>query len=117
MLGIDRDAVICDLAETYHVLDYKAIPVMTLATLCAGLHGDSRIKMKLIDVKEIPKTFSLIRIADVLTIINYALTAKEGAKKPTLYQDIITGKQQKKTTGGFSSIDEFEEARKRFLNV
>lgn len=115
MLGIDRDAVICDLAETYHVLDYKELPVMTLATLCAGLHDDSRIKTRMMGIHKIAPSFALVRVADMLTVINYSLTAKKGAKLPTLYQDIMTGKQEKKTTSGFSSIEEFEEARKRIL--
>jgi hypothetical protein len=116
MLGFDRDAVVCDLAETYNVLDYKTLPVMTLATLCAGLHDDSRIKMEIAGLQRISPTFAAIRAADTLTIINYALTAKHGAKLPTLYQDVMTSKQKQKKTTGFSSIEEFENARMRFLN-
>lgn len=115
MLGTDRDAVICDLAETYHVLDYTTVPVMTLAALCAGLHDDSRIKMRMMGMNKIAPSFALVRAADMLTIINYALTAKQGSKLPTLYQDIMNGKRQEKKTGGFASIEEFEEARKRIL--
>ncbi len=117
MLGFDKDAVICDLAETYNILDYKSIPVLTLAALCVGLHDDSRIKMRMMGLTKIAPSFALIRIADVLSIINYALTAKEGTQAPALYQDVMTGKQnQKKKTSGFSSIEEFENARKRILN-
>lgn len=114
MLGIDRDAVICDLAETYHVLDYKNVPIMTLAALCAGLHDDSRIKTRMMGVHRIDPSFALVRAADMLAIINYSLTAKQGAKPPTLYQDIMMGKQQEKTSG-FASIEEFEAARKRII--
>lgn len=116
MLGVDRDAVICDLAETYHVFDYKAIPVMTLATLCAGLHDDSRIKMRMMGLHRIAPSFALVRAADMLTVINYSLTAKQGVKIPKLYQDIMIGKQKKKRTSGFSSIEEFEKARMRIIN-
>lgn len=116
MFCIDRDALICDLAETYHVLDYKAVPIMTLATLCAGLHDDSRIKTRMMGITRIAPSFALVRAADLLAIINYSLAAEKGAEKPTLYQDIMMGKQQKKTTSGFASIEEFEEARKRILN-
>ena len=114
MLGVDRDAVICDLAETYNVLDYRSLPIMTLATLCAGLHDDSRIKMQLMEMRRIAPSFTYVRIADTLTMILHVLAGDK--KKPKLYQDIMTGKQIKKTTTGFSSIEEFEEARKRFLN-
>ena len=47
MLRADRDALVCDLAETYGVLDYQSLPVQLVATLAAGLGDDSRSKMKL----------------------------------------------------------------------
>lgn len=114
MLSVDRDAVVCDLAETYHVLDYRSLPVTTLATLCAGLHDDSRIKMKLMDMQRIAPSITYVHMADTLTMILHALIGDKN--KPTLYQDIMTGKQTKKKSTGFSSIEEFEEARKRFIN-
>ena len=113
MLGVDRDAVVCDLAETYCVLDYRSLPIMTLATLCAGLHDDSRIKMKLMDLHKIAPSFAFVRIADTLTMLLHVLT--DNKAKPSLYQDIMTGKPKKKTTG-FSSIEEFEKARQRILD-
>lgn len=114
MWGVDRDAVICDLAETYNVLDYRSLPIMTLATLCAGLHEDSRIKMRLMELHKIAPSFAFVRIADTLTMILHVLANNK--TKPKLYQDIMTGKPIKKSTTGFSSIEEFEKARKRFLN-
>ena len=46
MIRLDRDALICDLAETYHIYDMRSLPLQTVATLSAGLRDDSRIKMK-----------------------------------------------------------------------
>lgn len=114
MLGVDRDAVICDLAETYNVLDYRSLPIMTLATLCAGLHDDSRIKMQLMEMHRIAPSFAYVRMADTLTMILHVLAGDKS--KPKLYQDIMTGKPIKKKTTGFSSIEEFENARQRFLS-
>lgn len=37
--------MICDLAEYYHIYDYKQLPVETLAILVYGLRDNSRIKM------------------------------------------------------------------------
>ena len=114
MLGVDRDAVICDLAETYNVLDYRSLPIMLLATLAAGLHDDSRIKMKLGGLREVAPTFLAVHSADVLTMI---LSSLLGAKeKPTLFREIMTDKLSRENTTGFSSIDEFEEARRRFID-
>ena len=47
MFWADRDALICDLAETYGVFDYKELSAPLLATLAAGLREDSRSKMNL----------------------------------------------------------------------
>lgn len=43
MILTDEDALICDLAETYHVLDYRSLPLLTAATLASGLRSDARI--------------------------------------------------------------------------
>lgn len=114
MLSVDREAVICDLAETYGVLDYRSLPVTLLATLCAGLHDDSRIKMRMMGLRRIAPSFAFVHIADTLTIILHALTGSKD--KPRLYEDIMADKQQKKKSTGFSSIEEFEKARQRLLN-
>ena len=43
MMAVNRDALICDLAETYGILDCQALPALLLATLSCGLRADSRI--------------------------------------------------------------------------
>lgn len=43
MILTDEDALICDFAETYNVLDYRALPLRTAATLASGLRADARI--------------------------------------------------------------------------
>lgn len=115
MLGTDRDAVVCDLAETYHLFDLYAVSLETLATLCAGLRDDSRIKMKMMDMRRIAPSFSLVHISDTLTMLTHSLAAKEGTPMPELYSDIMTGKQKTKQSKGFYSIEEFEEARRRMI--
>ena len=114
MIAIDRDALLCDLAETYGVFSFDSVPVMTLATLCAGLRGDSRIRHSIGGYKEIPPEFTLVHIADALTMLLSGLS--EDSKEPALYSDVMTGKRAKKSTNGFDSIEEFEAARKRVFN-
>ena len=45
MVASDEDALICDFAETYHILDYKALPLKLRATLASGLRDSSRSKL------------------------------------------------------------------------
>ena len=47
MIKTDEDALICDLAETYQIYDYKSLPAYMVATFSVGLRENSRIKMKL----------------------------------------------------------------------
>lgn len=119
MIGTDRDAVICDLAETYHILDYSVLPVALLATLCAGLREDSRIKMRLANLTEIPAVFSLVRAADALMVLVHGLSGKNSGPMPDLLGEIMAGKQKqtKKATAAFATPEEFEAAWQRLTEV
>ncbi len=41
MISRDEDALICDLAETYQIYNYKSLPARLVATLSVGLRDDS----------------------------------------------------------------------------
>ncbi|WP_070008887.1 hypothetical protein [Streptococcus agalactiae] len=43
MLKMDEDALVCDLAETYHIYDYKQLPPLKVAVFSLGLREESRI--------------------------------------------------------------------------
>lgn len=118
MLGTDHDALLCDMAETYGIFDLCQIPIQTLATLAAGLPDDSRIKMQIAGKNRISPLFVYITMADMLTMILHVLSAKPGAEKPILLTDYMIGKQkeEKKQAIGFDSIEEFEAARRGFIN-
>ena len=47
----DEDLLICDMAETYHIYDYKALPATLLVTLFCGLGPNSRLGRKADGVK------------------------------------------------------------------
>lgn len=44
MLALDEEALICDLAQCYGILDHEALPPWKLAVLAKGLGPESRIK-------------------------------------------------------------------------
>jgi len=94
---VDEDAVICDFAETYHILDYTALPVETAATLAAGLRDDSRIMMKLAKLRVKPELFALCTIADRLGLLVWMQT-KDGQKnrnRPASMLEAISEEQKK----------------------
>lgn len=112
MLAFDRDALICDLAETYHILDYKALPVETLAVLASGLGDKSRIKRKLSGMDIDLDRFLLAGIFDSLSILVWMKT-KDGANnrnRPESVLDLIMGTKQKETKEieAFDSIEDLE---------
>lgn len=111
MLRLDRDALMCDLAETYHVYDLKALPVSTLARLSCGLRENSRIKMKMNGVKLPFETLLLLAIFDDIRFIRWSKTKdaqkKRNAPKSLLQQFINTEEEQKIT--GFRTAEEFEK--------
>ena len=50
-MNIDEEALICDFAETYHIYDYKSLPLRTVGIFACGLRPDSRIGMRISDSK------------------------------------------------------------------
>jgi hypothetical protein len=84
MIALDEDALVCDFAETYHILNYRQIPAGMAATLASGLRDESRIKMKISGLKYRVNTLLLARIADSSAINAYLKTkdAKTGKNPP-----------------------------------
>lgn len=119
MLSTAEDLLICDMAETYHILDIRALPVDTLAALASGLRDDSRIKMKMHGMEYVPMEVLAARCADTLALILYVLGADEYAVKPESLVDKIFGKTdvEKKESVGFTTGADFEAERRRLLGV
>lgn len=67
MIGIDEDALVCDLAEVYSVFDYHRLPVKLLGTLCSGLGPDSRIGMRIAGRHAPRSTILLAMIRDMMS--------------------------------------------------
>lgn len=111
MMELDEDALICDLAETYQLFDYRSLPLQLVATLSAGLRDDSRIKLKLIGLPVSLDTFILATISDNLALLRVGF-AKDKPKKPFLFTEAIQGEKKEKVMG-FRTANEFEAALKR----
>lgn len=116
MIVTDERALICDLAETYHVFDYKSLPVFLVATLSVGLREDSRIKMKMNGAKAPYDKIVLSLIADRLGAV---LSAWTGSKhEQTMLTPILLGldtQENKSDVVAFDTPEAFEEARKKIL--
>lgn len=117
MISIDRTALICDLAETYGILDYKALPVETLAALSVGLRENSRIKMKITGAKVQPDFLLLAAAVDRLSMIVWSKTkdAEKGRNRPKSLVDILNGKEKNGNVMAFETADEWEAEKARII--
>ena len=107
MLATDEDAFFCDMVETYHITDYRALPVETLAVLAFGLRENSRIKLKIAGINPVPVEIILPQIYDILVCLGAGLS---GAKEaPPSMMDLVRGVQKEEdTVDSFNTPEEFQ---------
>lgn len=112
MLNLDKDALLCDLAETYHIYDYKSLPCKMVATFSCGLRADSRIKMKIAGIEPISETILMAAIADGTRTTAW-LQSKDGTtgeNRPKSLLAMMMGEesQENKDIRTFASGEEFD---------
>lgn len=108
-----EDEVVCDLAETYHILDYKGLPPSLVATLVVGLDENSRIKRKISGAKLTLEQTLLAVIADGINTRIWQQT-KDGQKNKnrpeSIYKKLMgLDKTKKKELNSFETIEEYEK--------
>lgn len=116
MLARSEDALICDFAETYHVYDWRALPIRTAATLACGLRDNSRIKMLISGTRYKTDTMLLAGIADRLSILAWQRTkdGQRGRNKPRMLIDEMTKKKQRENIS-YSTPEEYLAAREKIV--
>ena len=124
MILMDEDALVCDMAEVYGVLDMYSLPLMTLATLATGLRADSRIMLKLRGQKIDDMTLLIACAVDRLSFIAWSKTkdAQRGNNRPeSIVEKLISDPSEKENDiVGYENGDDLlnhmemlrEEARK-----
>lgn len=118
MLSTDEESLICDFAETYHIFNYKELPLETVALLACGLRDDSRIKMKLSNLEVKPISILLASIIDELKILVWMKTT-DGAKGRNRPKSLVATLTKKETGSSniiaFNTPEEFEKERQRII--
>jgi len=115
MIAKGEDELICDLAETYHIMNYRELQPTVVATLAIGLSDDSRIKRKLAGQK---LTFNQIINTLMLDDLNLNIWTKtkdaaKGRNKPkSLYKMLTEPKKEKEDLRTFDSIEDYEAWRR-----
>src|SRR5699024_1069572 len=119
MIKTDEDTLVCDLAETYQIKDYKQLPPTRVAVFAYGLKSESRIKMKLSGQNATLETLLLARVSDSLSTLVWFQTkdGQKGKNRPASMVDMLTNtnKDSDKDVVTFSSGEDFENLRNRLI--
>ena len=116
MIILDEDSLICDLAETYHVLDMRGLSPRLVAILAIGLSDSSRIKRKAANRR---LTFEETMMAAILDRTNWLLwtktkEAQRGANKPKSILETLENPKEKDFKV-FNSIEDCERKRAELI--
>lgn len=117
MIKIDENALICDLAETYHIYNYRQLPADLVAVFSVGLRENARIKMAMSGQRVPLETLLLASIADRVGILAWQNTedGHKGRNAPKEFVSILTEEPKEREESVFKSGEDFENARARIL--
>jgi len=119
MIHVDEDALICDLAETYQIYDYKSLPAHLVATFSCGLEDDSRIKRKL---SGLTVPINIMMMASITDSVNTLVwfNSEDGHKnrnrpKSILESLLYPDKTEPDEIETFETPEEFETYKREIL--
>lgn len=111
-MKLGEDEIICDLAETYHILNYRELSPSLVATLVFGLRDDSRIKMKISENKLTLDEMLLTLMVDNLNFLAWTKTkdSQKNRNRPSsLFKRLMNLEQkQKDELMSFSTPEEYQ---------
>lgn len=118
MIQADEDALICDLAEVYHIYDYRQLPAYQVAVFSYGLREDSRIKLVMSGQRVSFDTLLQASILDRLSLLTWFKTkdGQKGNNRPVSITEKLTAIEKESKEMVFISGEEFEKARAKILN-
>lgn len=104
--------MICDLAETYRIYDWRAMPVSLLATLVAGLSEDSRVGRAKDGRRVSLGTYFIAELCDMLELLILGLSGKDGS--PNRTESLCVQTDEQKASKGYT-VDEFARLREQIM--
>lgn len=120
MIRTDETALLCDLAETYGIFEYRALPLTTVAALASGLREDARIRMKIEGRRLDTRTTLMAAAVDRLATLVWMQT-KDGAKNRNRPESILARlagagtEEREENTLLFETPAAFEAARRSII--
>lgn len=125
MISTDKEALMCDLAETYHIFSMRELPARQVAMYAVGLRANSRIKLAMTGQKASNEEVLLAMIADRLSLLVWFKTkdGQDGTNRPKSMLALLLGEDGPKgpkedKVGAFKRFetgDDFLKYRKKLL--
>lgn len=117
MIKVDEHALICDLAETYHIYNYRLMPPFQVAIFAIGLRDDSRIKMKLAGLKITPQMILQAATVDRLSLLVWQRSddGQKNKNRPKSILDTLLNEEKESDITAFTSGEDFEKERRRLI--
>lgn len=104
--------LICDLAETYGIIDYKTVRPSIVASLAVGLPDSSRIKRKYSGVNLTLEQMLLAMLVDGVNISIWQRGGGKKSRKPvSIFKKLTEKEKPKDELMSFATIDDFEAWR------
>lgn len=112
--------MICDLAETYHVLNYRELSPDLVATLVLGLNDNSRVRRHYSEQKLTLEQSLMAMMVDSLNLLFWTKTkdAQKNRNKPKSVLEKLTedAETTKDNLQVFESPEDFEEYMRNLRN-
>lgn len=117
MIAVDEDALMCDLAQTYQIYDYRQLSPKMVAAFSVGLEDKSRIKMKLSGLKVPMDTLLLAQITDAINTLVWmnSKDCRNNSKRPKSLVEAILKPENDDKPKSFASGADFERYRRELL--
>ena len=102
--------MICDLAETYHIFNYREYPPLLVGTLVVGLRDDSRVKMFLSGQKVPLDRVLMARAVDELAFQSWTHSrdAQKNKNRPKSVLQALMGEPKREEYATFETMEEFQ---------
>lgn len=120
MLRRHREALECDLAETYGLFDLRMLPARKLATLAMGLRESSRVMMALSGRRATASEMLAAAAVDRLSLLVWSKTkdAQKGRNRPESILAGLTGRTDaKREIYAAEDAEEFERRRAAIMKA
>lgn len=107
MINTDEEALICDFAETYHIYNYRSLPLHMVGIYACGLRQDSRIIMAMSKTKLTADQTLLAMISDNTRMLAWLNSADgmRGVNRPKSLVEILLGNVKQNVTSGIKAFD------------